>query len=149
MVDLIDKTPPQAVEAEMAVLGAMLIEREAQAKGLDLLDERDFYKPAHQHIFRALAHLFSEGQAVDVVKVGECLRSQGVLTEIRAASYLPDVTQVVPTAANIEHYAQIVKDKSILRQLIQVSTRVVSSACLQQDDVAALLDQAEHSIFGI
>ncbi len=70
MADLIDKTPPQALEAEMAVLGAMLIEREAQAKVLDLLDENSFYKPAHQHIFRSIARLFAEGSAIDVVTVG-------------------------------------------------------------------------------
>jgi replicative DNA helicase len=149
MVDLIDKTPPQAVEAEMAVLGAMLIEREAQAKGLDLLDERDFYKPAHQHIFRSMAHLFAEGAAIDVVTVGENLKNQQLLMDIGGASYLTDLTNVISTAANIEHYARLVKDKSLLRQLINVSTRVVSSAFLQQEDVATLLDQAEHSIFGI
>ena len=149
MVDLIDKTPPQAVEAEMAVLGAMLIEREAQAKGLDLLDERDFYKPSHQHVFRSMAHLFAEGGAIDVVTVGEHLKNQQLLMEIGGASYLTDLTHVISTAANIEHYARIVKDKSLLRQLINVSTRVVSSAFLQQEDVATLLDQAEHNIFGI
>src|SRR5262249_31124890 len=76
-------------------------------------------------------------------------KNQGLLSDIGGASYLTDLTGVVSTAANIEHYARIVKDKSILRQLINVSTRVVSSAFLQQEDVATLLDQAEHSIFGI
>jgi replicative DNA helicase len=149
MVDLIDKTPPQATEAEMAVLGAMLIEREAQAKGLDLLDEHDFYKPAHQHIFRAMAQLFAEGAAVDVVTLGEFLKNQRSLQDVGGASYLTDLAGVVSTAANIEHYARLVKDKSILRQLIQVSTRIVSSAFGQQEDVSKLLDDAEHSIFGI
>lgn len=149
MVDLIDKTPPQANEAEMAVLGAMLIEREAQAKGLESLTENDFYKPAHQYIFRAIAHLFAEGAAVDVVTVGEHLKNQRLLQDIGGASYITDLANVVSTAANIDHYARIVKDKSVLRQLIHVSTRIVSSAFLQQDDVAALLDEAEHHIFGI
>lgn len=149
MVDLIDKTPPQAIEAEMAVLGAMLIEREAQAKALDMLDERDFYKPAHQTIFRSMANLFAEGAAIDVVTVGEHVKNQRQLLDVGGASYLTDLANVVSTAANIEHYARIVKDKSILRQLIEVSTRIVSSAFLQQDDVATLLDLAEHNIFGI
>jgi replicative DNA helicase len=149
MVDLIDKTPPQANEAEMAVLGAMLIEREAQAKGLDILSETDFYNPQHQHIFRAMAYLFSEGSAVDVVTVGDHLKNQGLLLDVGGASYLTNLTNIISTAANIDHYARIVKDKSILRQLINVSTRVVQAAFLQQEDVASLLDQAEHNIFGI
>src|SRR5436190_17332588 len=132
MAELIDKNPPQAIEAEMAVLGAMLIEREAQAKALELLDESSFYKPAHQHIFRIIAGLFADGSAVDVVTVGEQLKNQRLLNEIGGASYLTDLANVVPTAANIEHYARIVKDKSILRQLISTATRIVSASYLQQ-----------------
>src|SRR5882672_10011925 len=149
MVDLIDKTPPQANEAEMAVLGAMLIEREAQAKVLDILDENCFYKPAHQHIFRAIAHLFSEGSAVDVVTVGQILKNQKLLADIGGSSYLTDLANVLPTAANVDHYARIVKDKAILRQLIQVATHIVSSAFSQTEDVATLLDTAEQQIFSI
>src|SRR6185437_11129842 len=126
MVELIDKTPPQALEAEMAVLGAMLIEREAQARAMDLLDESCFYKAAHQQIFRSIAQLFSEGAAVDVVTVGETLKNQRLLTDVGGASYLTELTQLLPTAANVEHYARIVKEKAILRQLIAVSTRIVS-----------------------
>src|SRR3954453_24258798 len=111
MADIIDKTPPQAMEAEMAVLGAMLIEREAQAKALEVLDETAFYKPAHQQIFRAIAHLFSEGGAVDVVTVGEVLRNQRILQDIGGSSYLTDLTNQLPTAANVEHYAKIVKER--------------------------------------
>jgi len=133
----------------MAVLGAMLIEREAQAKVLDTLDENSFYKPAHRHIFQAIAHLFSEGSAVDVVTVGELLKNQKLLTEIGGSSYLTDLANVLPTAANVDHYARIVKDKAILRQLIQVSTRIVTSAFSQDRDVADLLDEAEHQIFSI
>ncbi len=149
MGDLIDRTPPQAVEAEMAVLGAMLIEREAQAKALDLLDESSFYKAAHQQIFRIIARLFSEGAAVDVVTVGEQLKNQRLLNDIGGSSYLTDLTNVLPTAANVEHYARLVKEKAILRQLITVSTRIASAAYAQQEDVAALLDEAEHNIFAI
>ena len=149
MVDLIDKTPPQAIEAEMAVLGAMLIEREAQAKVLDLLDENSFYKPAHQHIFRTIAHLFAEGAAIDVVTVGEQLKNQKLLMEMGGSSYLTDLANTLPTAANVEHYARIVRDKAVLRQLIQVSTRIVTEAFAQSGDVADLLDEAERSIFAI
>jgi replicative DNA helicase len=149
MVDLIDKTPPQALEAEMAVLGAMLIEREAQAKVLDLLDESCFYKPAHQAIFRVIAHLFAEGAAVDVVTVGEQLKNQQLLAEIGGSSTLTDLANVLPTAANVDYYARIVKDKALLRRLIQTSTRIVASAYSQQDEVVQILDEAERQIFSI
>ena len=111
MVDLIEKTAPHAPEAEMAVLGAMLIERDAQVKALDLLDEKCFYKSAHQHIFRAMADLFSEGAAIDVVTVAEKLKDQRLLTDIGGAIYLTNLSQVVPTAATIDHYARLVKKK--------------------------------------
>jgi len=149
MVDLIDKTPPQAVEAEKAVLGAMLIEREAQARVLDMLDENAFYNSAHKQIFRTIARLFSAGAAIDVVTVGESLKNEHLLADIGGASYLTDLTNMLPTAANVEHYARLVKEKAILRQLIAVSTRIVTAAYHQQDDPAALLDEAEHQIFSI
>lgn len=132
--DYHQKTPPQAIEAEMAVLGAMLIEREAQAKALDILDETSFYKPAHQHIFRIIAQLFAEGGAVDVVTVGEQLKNLRILSDIGGSSYLTDLTNTLPTAANVEHYARIVKEKAILRQLISVATRIVSIAYQQQGE---------------
>jgi replicative DNA helicase len=93
--------------------------------------------------------LFAEGAAVDVVTVGEQLKNQKLLTEIGGPSYLTDLTNLLPTAANVDHYAQIVKDKAILRQLIHVSTRIVQAAYLQQEDVVSLLDEAEHQIFNI
>ncbi len=148
-MDLIEKTPPQALEAEMAVLGAMLIEREAQAKVLDLLDENDFYKPAHKIIFRVMTKLFSEGGAIDVVTVSEELKNSQTLSDVGGASYLTGLTAILPTAANVDHYARLVKEKSTLRQLISVSTKIVTAAYEQKDEVGTLLDQAEHNIFSI
>ena len=86
---------------------------------------------------------------MDVVTVGEQLKNQKLLMEVGGSSYLTDLANVLPTAANIEHYARIVKDKAVLRQLINVSTRIVTSAFSQQEDVADLLDEAERSIFAI
>jgi replicative DNA helicase len=149
MVDLIEKVAPHAVEAEMAVLGAMLIEREAQAKALDVLDESCFYKAAHQHIFRVMADLFSEGSVIDVVTVAEKLKNQRHLTDIGGATYLTNLAQLLPTAASVDHYAKLVKEKATLRQLIAAATRIVTSCYEQRDEVGALLDQAEQSIFSI
>jgi len=149
MVDLIEKVAPQAIEAEMAVLGAMLIEREAQAKALDVLDESCFYKTSHQQIFRAMADLFTEGSAIDVVTVSERLKNQRLLTDIGGGSYLTSLSQLLPTAASVDHYARLVKEKSTLRHLIAAATRIVTACYEQRDDVGALLDQAEQSIFSI
>ena len=149
MVDLIEKVAPRAIEAEMAVLGAMLIEREAQAKALDVLDESCFYKTSHQQIFRAMADLFTEGSAIDVVTVSERLKNQRLLTDIGGGSYLTSLSQLLPTAASVDHYARLVKEKSTLRHLIAAATRIVTACYEQRDDVGALLDQAEQSIFSI
>lgn len=149
MVDLVEKVAPQALEAEMAVLGAMLIEREAQAKALDALDEKCFYKTAHQQIFRVMAELFAEGTAIDVVTVSEKLKNQRLLTDVGGGSYLTQLSQLLPTAASIDHYARIVREKATLRQLISAATRIVTSCYEQRDDVGTLLDQAEQSIFSI
>jgi replicative DNA helicase len=149
MVDLIEKVAPHAIEAEMAVLGAMLIEREAQVKALDVLQDKSFYKTAHQQIFRVMADLFSEGSVIDVVTVAEALKNQRLLTDIGGATYLTNLAHLLPTAASVDHYAKIVKEKSTLRQLIAAATRIVTSCYEERDDVGALLDQAEQAIFGI
>jgi replicative DNA helicase len=149
MVDLIEKIAPHALEAEMAVLGAMLIEREAQTKALDVLNEACFYKTSHQQIFRVMAQLFSEGSVIDVITVAEKLKSLRLLTDIGGGSYLTQLSQLLPTAASVDHYARLVKEKATLRQLIASATRIVTSCYEGRDDVGTLLDQAEQSIFAI
>src|SRR3954471_12578032 len=149
MVDLIEKVAPHAVEAEMAVLGAMLIEREAQAKALDVLDENCFYKSAHQRIFRVMADLFAEGSVIDVITLAEKLKTERWLTDIGGPSYLTNLAQLLPTAASVDHYARIVREKATLRQLIAAATRIVTSCYEEREDVATLLDKAEQAIFSI
>jgi len=149
MVDLIEKVAPHTLEAEMAVLGAMLIEREAQAKALDVLDESCFYKTAHQQIFRVMADLFSQGSVIDVVTVAEKLKTARLLTDIGGATYLTNLSQLLPTAASVDHYAKLVKEKATLRHLIAAATRIVTSCYDQREEVGALLDQAEQAIFSI
>src|SRR5262249_709696 len=100
MVDLIEKIAPHALEAEMAVLGALLIEREAQTRALDMLDAGCFYKTAHQQIFRVMTELFADGGVIDVVTVSEKLKDQRLLTDIGGAVYLTNLAQLLPTAAS-------------------------------------------------
>lgn len=143
------KQQPQALEAEMAVLGSMLLEREAAEKALDLLHETDFYAPAHRRIFKTCAELFNAGQAVDLVTVSESLRARGQLEEVGGAAALAELVHKVTTAAHVEHYARMVKEKSILRELINAATGVVTSCYAGEKEPKQLLDEAQASILKV
>jgi replicative DNA helicase len=135
--------PPQALEAEMAVLGSMLIEREACDKALDALHESDFYLDAHKRIFRAIYALFNAGQAVDVVTTSEELRKKSELDTVGGGAALAELINKVTTAAHVEYYARLVKDKAILRELINAATGVVTACYTQDKDTKAILDEAQ------
>ena len=118
--------PPQALDAEMAVLGSMLIERDAVEKALDVLDERDFYQESHRKVFRTLRDLFDRNEGVDLVTAGESLRRQKALDDVGGMAGLTELIHKVATAAHVEYYARIVKEKAILRELIATATRIVT-----------------------
>lgn len=143
------KQQPQALEAEMAVLGSMLIEREATEKALDALHETDFYAPAHRRIFKACADLFNAGQAVDLVTASEELRKRGQLEEVGGAQALADLVHKVTTAAHVEYYGRMVKEKAILRDLIAAATGVVTACYAQEKDPKQLLDEAQASVLKV
>ena len=115
---LIDKIPPQNIEAERAVLGSMLLEEEAVADVLDLINADSFYNESHRKIFHAVLALYNESKPVDLITLSEELRRRGELETIGGAGYLTELTNVVPTAANVLHHAKLVKEKSIVRNLI-------------------------------
>ncbi len=141
--------PPQALEAEMAVLGSMLIEREAAERTLDALHESDFYLDAHKKVFRAIYFLFNGGQAVDLVTVSEELRKKGDLDAVGGGAFLADLINKVTTAAHVEHYARLVKEKAILRNLITAATGVVTACYTQEKDTKVILDEAQGSIMKV
>jgi len=145
----LEKLPPQNIEAEMAVLGSMLIEEDAISLVLEILSEDNFYKDSHRTIFASIVNLYDSRKAVDLITLVEKLKSDGVLEEVGGASYLTGLTNVVPTAANIVHYAKIVKEKNILRQLIHNATQIVTEAYGTDENVSAVLDRAEKMIFKI
>lgn len=145
----LERLPPQNVEAEMAVLGAMLIEENAIAEVMELLDERAFYRDVHRIIFAAAVDLYNHGKAVDLVTLADELRRQGVLDEVGGVASLTMLSTAVPTAANVKHYARIVKEKYLLRSLIHTATKIVQEAYEATDDVDALIDKAEHMIFDV
>lgn len=142
-------TPPQALEAEMAVLGSMLIEREASERALDLLHETDFYLDPHRRIFHAIHTLFGAGQAVDVVTVSEELRKKNELDGVGGGAYLAELINKVTTAAHVEYYGRLVKEKAILRDLIAAATGVVTACYTQEKDPKQILDEAQGSILKV
>lgn len=145
----IEKIPPQSLQAETAILGSMLIEEEAIAKAIEIIGENAFYKEAHRMIYRTIVDLFSRNSAVDLVTLTEELKKKGQLDAVGGAPYITLMTSSIPTAANIEHYAKIVKEKSILRQLISNATEIVQGCYESEDSADQLLDKAEQAIFEI
>jgi len=145
----LERLPPQNLEAEQAVLGAMLLEEDAIAKAGELLEESSFYKDAHRTLFAVLIALYKANVAVDLVTVTDELKKRNCLEDVGGASYLATLTSLVPTAANVEHYCRIVKQKFILRSLIRSATQISTECYEGASDPDLLLDKAEALIFDI
>ncbi len=144
-----EKLPPQNLEAEVAVLGSMMIEPDAIATAIETLTPESFYKEAHRKIFKGVVSLFSDNKAVDLVTLTDVLTREGQIEEIGGASYLAYLTTAVPTAANLVYYARIVREKYILRHLITNATQIVTDSYDVTQDAEGLLDRAEKLIFDI
>lgn len=145
----IDKLPPQNIDAEKSVLGSMLIEEEAIEKVLEILTADNFYKDLHKKLFSAIIHLYDNNQPVDIITVSEELKKRNELNIIGGVEYITELINTVPTSANVEYYANIVREKSALRNLINVSTNIISEAYQENYEIDNLLDRAEHMIFNI
>lgn len=146
---MIDRVPPQNIEAEQAVLGAMMIDKEAISKATEILRENDFYRQDHRAVYQVIVDLFSKNQAVDMVTVTEALKREGKLEDVGGIQFITYLANAVPTAANISYHAKIVEEKSLLRQLISVSTQIAGAGYEGTEDVNALLDNAERMILGV
>ena len=150
--DVFDRMPPQNIEAERSVLGAMLLNPEAIGVAIEILRDNPadvFYAEAHQHIYGGIVDLFRQNTPVDPVTLSEQLTRNGTLEVAGGASYLAELTGAVPTSANIEYYAKIVLDAAVLRRLISTCTLAVGEAYGAPSDVNELLDRAEAGIFAI
>ena len=141
--------PPQNLEAEMAVLGSMMLDEKAISTVIELLDQNSFYKDSHRKIFEAICNLYNANKAVDLVTVNDELKRQGILDSIGGASFLAELVNSVPSAANVIHYARVVREKSILRSLINNATSIASLAYEFEGDADEALDRAESFIFNI
>ena len=143
------KMPPQNIEAEQSVLGGILIENGAIHKVMEVLIPDDFYREAHQRIYNSLLDLSERDEPADLITLTNELRKKDQLDSIGGASYVASLIDTIPTAANIGYYARIVKEKSILRKLIEAATDIVTQGYEDREDVEGLLDEAERAIFQI
>ena len=138
----LEKVPPQNLEAEMAVLGSMLMDEDAISVATEILSSDYFYKGSHKKIFEAILELYNANKAVDLITLTDELKRNGLLDEIGGVSFLTELLNSVPTAANISHYVSIVKEKGILRTLINNSTRIISRCYESDGNVDEVVDTA-------
>src|ERR1051325_11035032 len=146
----IHRTPPHSVEAEQGVLGSMLISpRDAIAEVVEKITAEYFYVPAHQTIFNVLVDLWNAGQAIDLITFTQILRDRNLLETVGGAAAVTNLYTFVPTAANVAYYLEIVRDKYILRSIIEAGTESVRRAYEEQDEAGNLLDEVEKKIFAV
>jgi replicative DNA helicase len=145
----LEKLPPQNLDAEQSVLGAILLDNHALNRALELLSPDDFYKEAHRRIFQAILDLYERNEAIDLVTLTETLRRRNDLEGVGGSAYLTELVNAVPTAANISHHAKIVHEKSLVRQLIRTTTEIATRGYESTERIEELLDYAEQRIFGI
>ncbi len=144
-----DRIPPHNQEAEQAVIGAIFLEPQALITAAEILQYEDFYRVAHQKIFQTMISLNDKGKPIDVVTVTEELSSKKELEDVGGLSYLTEIANSVPTAANIAYYARIVEEKGLLRRLIRVATNIVEDGFTREDEVEALLSEAEKNMMEV
>ncbi len=143
------RTPPQAVDVEQIVLGALLLDEEAVSIAIETIDASFFYKPAHKAIFQAIMEMFDEKVEIDLITLTEKLKQAKKFDEIGGAYYLAEIANSTPSSANLKNYLGIVKQKALSRSLIKECTNIIDQAYEQNDDINVLLDQAEGKIFEI
>ncbi|MEK5330589.1 MULTISPECIES: replicative DNA helicase [Bacillati] len=146
---MIDRVPPHNREAEQSVIGAIFLEPQALITASEILLADDFYQNAHKKIFETMLRLSDLGKAIDVVTVTEELSAKKEIEDVGGLSYLLELANAVPTAANVAHYAKIVEEKALLRRLIRVATKIVEDGYTREDEVEALLGEAEKKMMEV
>ncbi len=142
----LERLPPQSLDAEQAVLGALLVSPDGLSRIIDILDSEQFYRKAHQVIYAAMMDLFDHNEPIDIVTVSQYLKDEGKLENVGGRAYITDLSLSVATTANLEYYAKVVSEKALLRNLIKAGTEIVGS-CYEESDADVALDKAEHMIF--
>lgn len=144
-----DNLPPQNIEAEQAVLGAIFLNTDTLADAMEYVEADDFYRRAHQILFQAMIDLNNDGEAIDVLTVQNYLTTNNQLDDVGGVAYIAELATSVPTAANAGYYAKIIEEKSMLRRLISTATNIITQANNGDDDVPSLLDSAERQIMDV
>jgi replicative DNA helicase len=143
------KLPPQNIEAEESVLGSLMIDKNAIIRVADMLEPADFYKPSHTKIYETILRLYEKQEPIDILSVTTRLKAENKLVEAGGSTYLTELINKVPTASHIGHYAKIVKEKKILRDLINTSAEITEDAFKPNEDLDKILDDIEQKIFSI
>ncbi|MFH1878615.1 MAG: replicative DNA helicase, partial [Candidatus Omnitrophota bacterium] len=138
-----------SLEAEVAVLGSMLLDKEAIAKAIEQIEEYAFYSDANRNIFQAVVELFDNNEAVDMVTLIEALKKKNLLEKVGGVTYVTQLANSIPTSANVDHYIRIVREKYLLRSLINTATQIVADSFDATSEVENILDRAEKQIFDI
>ena len=146
---MLDRVPPQSIEAEQSVLGAMMIEKEAIIKVTEMLNPEDFYRESHRLIFRAILALYNRNEAVDIITVTEQLRKDEKLDGAGGIAYVTSLANAMPTAANVMYHARIVEEKALLRNLISTATHIAGMGYEATEEVEQILDEAEKMMLSV
>jgi replicative DNA helicase len=144
-----ERRPPYSLEAEMSVLGGMFIDSDAVVKAIEVVDDSMFFREGHRRLYRAMIRLWEQGEVIDAVTLSEQLKRVGDFDAVGGAAYLAQLLDAVPTAANVEYHARIVREKALLRRLIEAATSIIQSTYESAEGVEDLLDEAEQKIFQI
>ena len=144
-----DKLPPQSIEAEQSVLGSILLDKKAIVKIADILHADDFYRDVHKIVYQTMLELFEKNEPIDIMSVSNRLEEKDLLEKIGGSSYLTDLVNFVPTAANVVHYAKIVQKKKMLRDLIEAAHGITQLSYQEVEGIEKVLDQAEKNIFAV
>ena len=150
-MDIIDKEkiPPQNIEAERSLLGAILIDKDAMIKIADEISADDFYKNAHGDIYETMVELYNKNEPIDLLTLSARLNEKNKLDNIGGRSYLSGLSTAVPTSSHIKHYAQIVRKKSTLRKLLSASSKITALSFNEEDEIDSLLDEAQQELYGV
>jgi replicative DNA helicase len=149
LINDLGRIPPQAVDIEQVVLGAMMLEKNAVNDTIDILNQNSFYDPKHQFIYKAIHELFASTNPIDLVTVTSRLQKNGELEAAGGAAYIAGLTNRVASSAHIQHHARIISEKFIKRELIRVSSEIIRDAYDETRDVFDLLNAAESDLFQI
>lgn len=144
-----ERIPPQNLEAEQSLLGSLLIDKDATIKIADRVRPDDFYRDSHKLILEAMLQLYERHEPIDILSLGNRLEEQGILQRVGGRAYLVELSNVVPTAANVIHYADIVQKKATLRRILEAASEITKIGYDEDEDVEASLDQAERALFQV